>query len=146
MQRLELQENQHDETPIVEGEIDSSSNTSFKESGGKFWVTAAIPTGGNIQEQKFSILSFCVDWNVNLNLEVFDSPLNDNTTLLTVKTFDDENTAQAFANDLDKAQPIEGVKLTVMPISPDNFNTMVEQKSFSPYLAFYRKKGNSHKE
>lgn len=146
MQRLELQENQHDETPIVESEMDSSSsNTSFKESGGKFWVTAAIPTGGNIQEQKFSILSFCVDWNVNLNLEVFDSPLNDNTTLLTVKTFDDENTAQAFANDLDKAQPIEGVKLTVMPISPDNFNTMVEQKSFSQYLAFYRKKGNPHK-
>ncbi len=59
----------------------NSNNTPFKESEGKFWVAVAIPTGGNIQEQKFSILSFCVDWNVNLNLEVFNSPLNDNTTL-----------------------------------------------------------------
>ena len=65
--------------------------------------------------------------------------LNENTMLLTVKTFENEASARAFARVLEKEQPIEGVKLTVMPISPENFSTMVEQKSFSGYLNFYRR-------
>ena len=139
-QRLEVQQSQLD-SPATPAETltDTASNAAYTVSKGEFWVAAALPAGGKIQEQKFSLTTFCVDWNVNLNLEVYDSMLNENTMLLTVKTFENEASARAFARALEKEQPIEGVKLTVMPISPENFSTMVEQKSFSGYLNFYRR-------
>lgn len=108
-------------------------------SRGTFWVAAALPAAGNIQEQKFSLITFCIDWNVNLNLEVTISTLNESTTLLTVKEFEDEATARTFAKALEKAQPIEGVQLTVTPIAPVNFEKLLEQKTLSGYLAFYRR-------
>ncbi len=139
-QRLEVQQSQLN-SPATPAETltDTASNAAYTVSKGEFWVAAALPAGGKIQEQKFSLITFCVDWNVDLNLEVDDSMLNENTMLLTVKTFENEASARAFARALEKEQPIEGVKLTVMPISPENFSTMVEQKSFSGYLNFYRR-------
>lgn len=126
-------------TTIQTSTVDTASEAMYSVSTGVFWVTAALPSGGNIQEQKFSLITFCVDWDVNLNLEVYESTLNENTSLLTVKVFKDEAMARAFARALDKAQPIEGVRLTVMPISPENYEKMVAQRNFSSYLSFYRR-------
>lgn len=124
-------------TPLATGDAPIGADL-FTTSKGVFWVTAALPSGGNIQEQKFSLISFCIDWNVNLNLEVYESTLNESTSLLTVKEFEDEAAARAFAQALDRAQPIEGVRLTALPISPENFEKMATQRSFSGYLSFYR--------
>lgn len=139
-QRLEIEKAEKAIPPHTAPIADStiSGKTTYLRGSGEHWVVAALPAKGNIKEQAFGIITFCVDWDVNLNLEVTESTLNENTALLVVKTFDNETIARAFAKDLEKEQPIEGVSLTVMPISPENFEKMTGQKSFSEYLDFYR--------
>lgn len=93
----------------------------------------------NFRELKFQTISFGVDYNVNLNLEVEDYPLNESATLLVVSSFENHAEAVAFKDALDEEEPFGETHPFFIIISPANLELLKEQKAFLPYVDFYKK-------
>ena len=93
----------------------------------------------NIRELKFLAISFGVDYDVNLNLEVEEFNLNENATLLIVRSFADHEAAIAFRDAMDEAEPFGEITPFYIVITPSNLELLKEQKGFLPYLDFYKK-------
>ena len=88
---------------------------------------------------KFQAISFGVDYNVNLNLEVEDYPLNESATLLVISSFESHADAVAFKDAMDEEEPFGEVHPFFIIISPENLDLLKEQKAFLPYVDFYKK-------
>ncbi|MGP1461460.1 MAG: hypothetical protein ACTTKF_07785 [Bacteroides sp.] len=93
----------------------------------------------NFRELKFQAISFGVDYNVNLNLEVEDYPLNESATLLVISSFESHADAVAFKDAMDEEEPFGEVHPFFIIISPENLDLLKEQKAFLPYVDFYKK-------
>lgn len=93
----------------------------------------------NFRELKFQAISFGVDYNVNLNLEVEDYPLNESATLLVISSFESYADAVAFKDAMDEEEPFGETHPFFIIISPENLDLLKEQKAFLPYVDFYKK-------
>ncbi len=93
----------------------------------------------NFRELKFQAISFGVDYNVNLNLEVEDYPLNESATLLVISSFESHADAVAFKDAMDEEEPFGETHPFFIIISPENLDLLKEQKAFLPYVDFYKK-------
>ena len=93
----------------------------------------------NFRELKFQTISFGVDYDVNLNLEVEDYPLNESATLLVISSFETHDEALAFQEAIDEAEPFGDTHPFFIIISPENLEILKEQKAFLPYVDFYKK-------
>lgn len=93
----------------------------------------------NFRELKFQAISFGVDYNVNLNLEVEDYPLNESATLLVISSFESHADAVAFKDAMDEEEPFGELHPFFIIISPENLDLLKEQKAFLPYVDFYKK-------
>ena len=99
----------------------------------------------NMRELKFLAISFGVDYDVNLNLEVEEFNLNESATLLIISSFSDYETAVAFRDAMDEAEPFGEVTPFYIIITPANLELLKEQKAFLPYIDFYKKNYNQKK-
>ncbi len=99
----------------------------------------------NMRELKFLAISFGVDYDVNLNLEVEEYNLNESATLLIISSFTDYESALAFRDAMDEAEPFGEITPFFIIISPANLELLKEQKGFLPYMDFYKKNYNQKK-
>lgn len=105
------------------------------------WVLLLTPRMIDFQQAKFTILSFYVDYDINLTLDTEFYPFSDDLSFLIVKDFPNAEAALKFVNALEASNSFEGMGLTprYSVISPANYRLMLDEKSVGGYLSFYNK-------
>lgn len=132
-----------DLSPLIIGNqevVVQEESKKYTVSDGEHNILLVFNPKENMRELKFQTISFGVDYDVNLNLEVEELPLNENATLLVVSTFKDHAAALQFRNAISEEEPFgEEAHPFMMIISPENLELLKAQKAFLPYVDFYKK-------
>ena len=134
--------------PLIIGNqevISAQTDKEFVYSEGKHDVLLVFNPKENMRELKFLAISFGVDYDVNLNLEVEELNLNESATILIISSFDDYESAVAFRDAMDEAEPFGEVTPFFIIITPENLELLKEQKAFLPYIDFFKKNYNQKK-
>ena len=128
--------------PLIIGNQEIVSQETEKQytySGGRHLLLLVFNPKENMRELKFQAISFGVDYDVNLDLEVEEILLNENATLLAISSFESLDATLAFRIAMEDAEPFGAVAPYYIIISPENFELLKEQKAFLPYVDFYKK-------
>ena len=134
--------------PLIIGNqevVSVQTDKEFVYSEGKHDVLLVFNPKENMRELKFLAISFGVDYDVNLNLEVEELNLNESATILIISSFDDYDSAVAFRDAMDEAEPFGEVTPFFIIITPENLELLKEQKAFLPYIDFFKKNYNQKK-
>jgi tetratricopeptide (TPR) repeat protein len=114
----------------------------FQAPDGEHLFVAVIPKKSPINQLKFNIISFNVDYFLLINLNVNSRELNDNFDLITVEGFKKQAEAWDYYQ---KAIAEAGLMGSIPPsdftmfiISRTNFQTFAEDKSVTDYLKFFQ--------
>mgnify|MGYP001643997324 CR=1 FL=1 len=137
-----------DDAPLIIGSqevVSVKTDKEFVYTEGEHDVLLVFNPKENMRELKFLAISFGVDYDVNLNLEVEEFNLNESATLLIISSFSDYETAVAFRDAMDEAEPFGEVTPFYIIITPANLELLKEQKAFLPYIDFYKKNYNQKK-
>lgn len=127
---LELAETPTEPDPLPKG---------YRPMTGEHYLALLFTKESNLQDITFKTLTFCVDYNVNLNLHVTQEPLNETTSIVLVKTFESRSATIAFLEALLTANVYEDLRPTPLIIAPANYQLLREQGTFLPYQEFYQK-------
>lgn len=117
----------------------SERESGYTPSEGEHLIALLVPSQSDLQLMTFKTLGFCVDYDVNLNLNVTNEPLNEEISIILVETFENRATAKKLLNALRETNPYEGRMPTALIISPENFRLLKDQKTFLPYQEFYKR-------
>lgn len=105
---------------------------------GAYWVAVAMPAAGKPEEQKFKIIAWSVDYDVNHVVQVEWVALNESTRLFTIRDFSTRQDAQRYATALEKANPFAQPNVVLLVISPGNYEKLLQQQGITQYLEFYQ--------
>lgn len=105
---------------------------------GAYWVALAMPAKGEAEEEKFKILSWSVDFDVNNVVQIDWTAFNEVTRLFTIRTFAKLQEAQRYAKALEQARLFPQQDVVVLVISPANHAKLLQQQGLTQYLEFYR--------
>ncbi len=103
------------------------------------WVMLVTPKLIDIQQSKFAILSFYVDYDINLTLQTDFEPFSDDFSFLLVKEFTNGEAALKFIDALAATDPFGDLGFTprYCVVTPANYSEMLNSKSLSGYLTFF---------
>ena len=109
----------------------------------KHFVGIVISKSGDINQLKFNIINFNLDFFIQESYDIENKSLNDFVEIITIKDFQNAQEAEDYYNQLSAQENIifKDVKTTdyqIFIISQKNLNKLLEEKSVSDYLIFFR--------
>jgi tetratricopeptide (TPR) repeat protein len=114
----------------------------FQAPEGDHLFVAVIPKKSPINQLKFNIISFNVDYFLLINLNVNNRELNDNFDLITVEGFKKQAEAWEYYQKAIAETGLMGsipkADYSMFIISKKNFQTFTEDKSVANYLKFFQ--------
>ena len=109
---------------------------------GKHIFIAVVPKGSPINQLKFNLVSFNVDFFLDMNLSVGNKELSEFYDLITVETFKDQKEAMEYFKQASAEEGLMGTlakeEFTFFVISNDNLDLFIGDKSVVGYLNFFR--------
>jgi tetratricopeptide (TPR) repeat protein len=115
---------------------------SYYPPGGKHLFVGLIPKKTNINQLKFNLVSFNVDYFINLDLSVSSQPFNDFFEMIKVEPLVDAREAMEYYRMASQKEglfnPLKPNEYSVFVISDENFKLFMEDKSIADYLVFFR--------
>lgn len=119
-----------------------TTGTPYAPPQGEHLLALLVPKKTDINQLKFNIISFNVDFYIDQNLNVNNQTFNDFVEIITVSTLKDATMAQEYQRRLLKEQNIFGTlqqsEYQVFIISSENLAHFLQEKSIPAYLKFYR--------
>ncbi len=103
----------------------------------------ALRSDENVNQVSFNLLNFNLDHYNQYNLEVGELALTDAYNLVYVSLFNNAEGAIRYLRVMEQnvqeiVDTIPPAKYSMLVISRDNFETLVEEKEFTPYELFYQ--------
>lgn len=121
---------------------DSISTAIFSKPNGEHMLVLLVPKRSNINQLKFNIVSFNVDYFIESDLTVNNQPFNDFIEIISVSGFKDEKIATKYFNLIRKNETVFSLVRNedrqMFVISIENFATFLNDKSVADYLKFFR--------
>jgi tetratricopeptide (TPR) repeat protein len=109
---------------------------------GEHLFVAVVPKKSAINQLKFNVVSFNVDYFLNLNLTVNNQELSQFFELITAESFKDTKEAMEYYNQIVKEEGLMGKlppeEYSLFVISRQNFEKLKQEKSVANYLNFFR--------
>lgn len=110
---------------------------------GNHIAVALVPKLADINQLKFNIITFNVDYFIDLDLNVTNSPFNDYVELITIKGFGSQRAASHYLNRLVANQnnvfnPLKSSDYQLFIISDENMDILQSDKSIPDYINFYK--------
>lgn len=101
-----------------------------------------VPKRSNINQLKFNLVSFNVDYFIETDLSVSNQPLNDFIEIISVSGFKDEKVATKYFTLISKNDRVFSIlnkaDYQIFAISIENFALFLNDKSVPDYLKFFR--------
>jgi tetratricopeptide (TPR) repeat protein len=120
----------------------SKPSVNYQQPQGEHLFIAIIPKTAPLNQLRFNLVSFNVDNYINLNLKVANRELTNFIELLTVESFKSRNEAMEYYQKATAEQDLMGNLLasdfTYIVISRPNLDLLLQDKSVSEYLNFFR--------
>lgn len=114
----------------------------FSQPEGEHLFVAVIPKRSPINQLKFNIISFNVDYFLLINLNVSNRELNENFDIILVEGFKKQDEAWQYYTKAIAEKELMGSlnpsDYSLFIISRKNFQTLTEDKSVADYLRFFR--------
>jgi len=118
------------------------STTAYLAPEGKHIFVAVVPKKSAINQLKFNVVSFNVDYFLNLNLSVNNQELSQFFELITAESFKDMKEAMTYYNQISTEEGLMGKlapdEYSLFVISLQNFERFKADKSVANYLNFFR--------
>jgi hypothetical protein len=119
-----------------------ASAVSYSKPTGEHMFVLLVPKKSNINQLKFNIVSFNVDYFIETDLQVNNQPLNDFVEIISVSGFKDENIAAKYFNLISKNDRVFNLvrkeDYQTFVISIENFALFINDKSVADYLNFFK--------
>jgi len=101
-----------------------------------------VPKKSNLNQLKFNLVSFNVDTFIEIDLSVYNQPLNEFFELIRVEKFKDSKQAmeyyQAAIGKEGLFNPLKPDEYTLFVISAENYTQFLVDKSIADYLTFFK--------
>ncbi|MGE0078949.1 MAG: tetratricopeptide repeat protein [Bacteroidales bacterium] len=121
---------------------DSIHAVNYIKPAGEHLFVLLVPKRSNINQLKFNLVSFNVDYFIETDLSVNNQPLNDFIEIISVSGFKDEKVATKYINMVSKKETIFNLvkkdDYQTFIISIENFATFLNDKSVTDYLKFFK--------
>lgn len=110
---------------------------------GEHLLVALVPKGTDINQLKFNIISFNVDYFIDADLSVNSTPFSDFVELISVSGLADQRTAMRYLKQLAPQQrsvfaPLLPEEYQVYIISTENLDILLNDKSIADYMNFFK--------
>lgn len=141
---LQLASGQTEKTDSsLQGEdLQPLSKVEYGKPEGEHLFILLVPKRTDINQQKFNLVSFNVDYFIEADLQIKNQPLNDFVEIITVTGFKDEKVATKYYNLIIKNETVFNLlkkdDYQTFVISIENFGTFLNDKSVTDYLKFFR--------
>lgn len=130
------------DTSIQEDNLQTLSKVEYAKPEGEHLFILLVPKRTDINQQKFNLVSFNVDYFIEADLQIKNQPLNDFVEIITVTGFKDEKVATKYYNLIIKNETVFNLlkkdEYQTFVISIENFGTFLNDKSVNDYLRFFR--------
>jgi outer membrane protein assembly factor BamD (BamD/ComL family) len=114
----------------------------YKQPKGQHLFLAIVPKQSPLNQLKFNVVSFNVDYYIDLNLNVANRELTEFVELITVEPLKDRKEAMEYYQKAIEEQGIMGNlspnDYTLTIISQENLEIFLKDKSVAEYLSFFR--------
>ncbi len=114
----------------------------YKQPEGKHLFLAIVPKTAPLNQLRFNIVSFNVEYYINLNLNVASKELSQHLNIISVDPLKDKDTAMEYFRKASAEQGLMGslpeTDYTLVVISESNFEILLKDKSVVDYLNFFR--------
>lgn len=138
------------DVPVLDspsGVVDDGSSPYVYAPDSAHWVMVVTPPGIDVSASRFALLSFYVDYDINLTLDIVFSPYNDDFAFLLVKEFGSAGHALAFMEALERSDAFsdQGFTGRYCVITVGNYSTLTVGKGqlneYLQYFAYHYKSG-----
>ena len=130
------------DVPQTEEIADSLSKVVYNSPSGEHMFILLVPKRSDINQLKFNIVSFNVDYFIETDLSVANQPLNDFVEIITVTGFRDEKLAVKYYNLIKQNERVFSIvrkeDYQIFAISIENFAVFLTDKSVADYLRFFK--------
>ncbi len=130
------------DTSIQGDNLQTLSKVEYGKPEGEHLFILLVPKRTDINQQKFNLVSFNVDYFIEADLQIKNQPLNDFVEIITVTGFKDEKVATKYYNLIIKNETVFNLlrkdEYQTFVISIENFGTFLNDKSVTDYLKFFR--------
>ncbi len=142
-QELQLASGQTQDSTSVDTEKKKPpTSVSYKQPDGEHLFIAVVPKKSNLNQLKFNLVSFNVDAFIEIDLSVYNQPLNEFFELIRVEKFKDSKQAMAYYQAAIGKEglfnPLKPDEYTLFVISAENYTQFLVDKSIADYLTFFK--------
>lgn len=139
-----IKEKTEEELQIAEKTIEEIEKVYKYNSKEKHTFAIVISNKADINQLKFNIINFNLDYDIQQTFDVESKDFNEYTIIITVREFENQEKAKDFLYKFysQKNQLFTDVKTEdyqMFIISNSNLNSLIGQKMISDYLLFYKK-------
>ncbi|MCB8963775.1 MAG: hypothetical protein H6536_01875 [Bacteroidales bacterium] len=124
------------------------SAVEYTNPSGEHIFVLVVPKRSNINQLKFNLVSFNVDYFIEADLAVNNQPLSDFIEIISVTGFKDEKVATKYYNLISKNDKTFGTlnkdDYQTFIISLENFAILLNDKSVADYLKFFKTHYNTN--
>jgi tetratricopeptide (TPR) repeat protein len=114
----------------------------YKQPKGQHLFLAIVPKQSPLNQLKFNVVNFNVDYYIDLNLNVANRELTEFVELITVEPFKDRKEAMEYYQKAVEEQGLMGAlapnDYTLTVISRENLEIFLKDKSVAEYLNYFR--------
>lgn len=140
---LQLTQNTHNS----QSETPSRTAPNYHLPSGDHLIVALVPKQSNINQLKFNIITFNVDYFIDLDLNVSNSTFNDYVEMISVSGFTGQRSATHYLKRLTDNQnnvfaPLQASNYQLLIISTENMDILQRDKSIPDYINFYKQHYN----
>lgn len=127
---------------LVETAKESDILVNYNKPSGEHMFLLLVPKRSDINQLKFNIVSFNVDYFIETDLSIANQPLNDFVEIISVTGFKDEKVAIKYFNLISKDDRVfNNVRkedYQIFAISIENYAVFLNDKSVADYLKFFK--------
>lgn len=129
-------------TVMAEGEDEDIPGIDLAKPEGKHLLVVIIPKNSPMNQLRFNLVSFNVDYYIDLNLTVTPREFTDFAGIITVETFNDKEKAMEYYYAIEREEelmaPVKPGDYSFMVISSENYKRFMEDKTIADYINFFR--------
>lgn len=109
---------------------------------GKHLLVVIVPKGSPMNQLRFNLVSYNVDYFIDLNLTVTPREFTEFAGIITVETFNDKEKAMEYYYAIEREEelmaPVKPGDFSFMVISSENYKRFMEDKTIADYMSFFR--------
>ncbi len=125
-----------------EGSQEETLSITLAEPSGEHLFVVIIPKNAPTNQLRFNLVSFNVDYFIDLNLTVNPREFTDFAGIITVGKFKDKEKAMDYYFAIERMEgimaPVKQGEYSFMVISSENYKQFLEDKTIADYLSFFR--------